>query len=117
MNNKITGENLRKLRKKRNITQTRLATEIGISQEAISGFENKGTNIKIEYLKKIAYFLNTTVDYILECTDNDAPLNEIINTVVDEQQNELLNNYAQLNNYQRKDLVWYSEIIKNKDLQ
>lgn len=116
MNYKITGENLRKLRKKRNITQTRLATEIGISQEAISGFENKGSNIRIEYLKKIAEFLNTTIDYILERTDNDAPLNEIINTVVDEQQTELLNNYAQLNNYQKKDLIWYSEMIKNKDL-
>ena len=116
MNYKVTGENLRKLRKKRNITQTRLATEIGISQEAISGFENNGNNLKIEYLKKMAAFLNTTIDYILECTDNDAPLNEIINNIVDDQQTELLNNYAQLNNLQRKDLVWYSKMIKNKDL-
>jgi transcriptional regulator with XRE-family HTH domain len=117
MENKITGENLRKLRKKRNITQTRLAVELGISQEAISGFENKGTSIRIEYLKKMAKFLNTTVDYILECTDNDAPFEERINSIVDEQQNELLNNYAQLNNYQRKDLIWYSEMIKKKDLK
>lgn len=116
MKDRITGENLRKLRKKRNITQTRLATEVGISQEAISGFENKGNNLKLEYLKRIAKFLNTTVDYILECTDNDAPLNEIISSINDKQQTELLNNYALLNNYQRKDLVWYSEMIKNKDL-
>ena len=112
--NKITGENLRKLRKKRNITQLRLATEVGISQEAISSFESKGTNIKLIYLNKIADFLNTTVDYILERTNNDSPLQEVINKIVDENQNELLNNYVQLNNYQRKDLVWYSEALKNK---
>ena len=112
--NNITGENLRNLRKKRNITQLRLATEIGLSQEAISSFENRGSNIKLDYLTKIADFLNTTVDYILERTNNDAPLQEVINNIVDQKQDELLNNYAQLNNYQRKDLVWYSEALKNK---
>lgn len=112
--NDITGENLRKLRKKRNITQLRLATEVGLSQEAISSFESKGTNIKLEYLKRIADFLNTTVDYILERTNNDAPLIEVINNITDKNQNELLNNYVQLNNLQRKDLIWYSEALKNK---
>ena len=112
--NKVTGENLKKLRKKRNITQTRLAIEIGISQEAISSFENHGNNLKLDYLIRIADFLNTTIDYILERTQNDAPLNEVINDIVDEQQTNLLNNYVQLNNYQRKDLVWYSEALKNK---
>jgi len=112
--NKVTGENLKNLRKKRNITQLRLATEIGLSQEAISSFESNGTNMKLEYLIKIADFLNTTVDYILERTSNDAPLEEVINKIADQNQNELLNNYIQLNNYQRKDLVWYSEALKNK---
>lgn len=112
--NNITGENLRKLRKKRNMTQLRLATEVGISQEAISSFENRGSNIKLEFLIKIADFLNTTVDYILERTNNDAPLREVIKSVVDKQQDELLNNYVQLNNLQRNDLLWYSEALKNK---
>jgi len=30
--------------------------------------------------------------------------------------NELLNNYCLLNNLQRKDLIWYSEAIRKKDL-
>ena len=112
--NKVTGENLKKLRKKRNITQTRLAIEIGISQEAISSFENYGNNMKLEYLIRIADFLNTTVDYILERTNNDAPLNEVINDIVDEQQTNLLNNYVQLSTLQKNDLIWYSEALKNK---
>lgn len=110
----FTGDNLRKLRKKRNITQLRLATELEISQESISGFENKGTNLKIEYLVKMADFLNTTIDYLLERTNNDSPLQEVIANIVDESQNELINNYAQLNNLQRKDLIWYSNALKNK---
>ena len=112
--NKITGENLKKLRQKRDITQVRLATEIGLSQESISSFESNGTNMKLEYLVRIADFLNTTVDYIIERTNNDAPLREVINNINDENQNQLLNNYSQLNNLQRKDLIWYSEALKNK---
>ena len=70
--------------------------------------------MKIEYLIKIADFLNTTVDYIIERTNNDSPLGEIIREINDNNQEELLNNYVQLNNYQRKDLIWYSEALKNK---
>ena len=112
--NAITGENLRKLRNKRNITQTRLAVELGTSQETISNFENKGSNLSNEHLKNMAKFLNTTIDYLLERTSNDAPLNEVVNNLVDKQLTELLNNYAQLNSYQKKDLLWYSEALKNK---
>ena len=71
----------------------------------------------MDKLIKIADFLNTTTDYLLERTNNDAPLSDLTNKVVDEQLNELINNYARLNNLQRKDLIWYSGIIEQKDLK
>ena len=52
----------------------------------------------------------------------DSPLNYISEdeqfeeVVVDEQLNELINNYARLNKLQRKDLIWYSGIVEQKDL-
>lgn len=112
--NSITGENLRKLREKRNITQLRLASEIGISQESVSHFESNGSNLKLEYLVKIADFLNTSVDYILGRTTKDEPIQEILSKITDKNLDELLNNYAQLNNLQRQDLIWYSDALKNK---
>jgi transcriptional regulator with XRE-family HTH domain len=108
---------IKELRKKRNITQIRLSIATEVSQETISAYENGRAEPKMDKLVRIADFLNTTTDYLLERTDNDAPLNEVTNNIVDEQLNELINNYARLNNYQRKDLIWYSGIIENKDLK
>lgn len=108
---------IKELRKKRNITQIRLSIATEVSQETISAYENGKAEPKMEKLVRIADFLNTTTDYLLERTDNDGPLTKATNNIVDEQLNELINNYARLNNYQRKDLIWYSGIVENKDLK
>ena len=108
---------IKELRKKRNVTQIRLSIAAEVSQETISAYENGKAEPKMEKLVRIADFLNTTTDYLLERTDNDEPLNSATNNIVDEQLNELINNYARLNKYQRKDLIWYSGIIENKDLK
>ena len=108
---------IKELRKKRHITQIRLSIATEVSQETISAYENGKAEPKMEKLVRIADFLNTTTDYLLERTDNDEPLTKATNNIVDEQLNELINNYARLNNYQRKDLIWYSGIVENKDLK
>ncbi len=107
---------IKELREKRNITQIRLGTEIEVSQETISAYENGRAEPKLEKLIRIADFLNTTTDYLLGRTDNDSPLIDLTYKIVDEQLNELLNNYARLNFPQKKDLVWYSNAIEKKDL-
>ncbi len=109
-------ERIRIMREKRNITQIRLSIEIGVSQETISAYENGKADPKIDKLIKIANFLNTSTDYLLERTNDDTPLPSVMNTIADKQLEELLNNYARLNKLQRKDLIWYSGIIENKDL-
>ena len=108
---------IKELRQKRNITKIRLSTEIEVSQETISAYENDKAEPRLDNLVKIADFLNTSTDYLLGRTDDDSPLIDLANNVVDKQLNELINNYARLNNLQRKDLVWYSGIIENKDLK
>lgn len=108
---------IKELRQKRNITQIRLSTEIEVSQETISAYENDKAEPRLDNSVKIADFLNTSTDYLLGRTDDDSPLIDLANNVVDKQLNELINNYARLNNLQRKDLVWYSGIIENKDLK
>ncbi|HIS18537.1 MAG TPA: helix-turn-helix domain-containing protein [Candidatus Coprovivens excrementavium] len=108
---------IKELRQKRNITQIRLSTEIEVSQETISAYENGKAEPRLDNLVKIADFLNTSTDYLLGRIDDDSPLVDLANNVVDKQLNELINNYARLNNLQRKDLIWYSGIIENKDLK
>lgn len=108
---------IKELRQKRNITQIRLSTEIEVSQETISAYENGKAEPRLDNLVKIDDFLNTSTDYLLGRIDDDSPLVDLANNVVDKQLNELINNYARLNNLQRKDLIWYSGIIENKDLK
>ena len=107
---------IKELRKKRNITQIRLSIAAEVSQETISAYESGKAEPKMEKLIKIADFLNTTTDYLLGRTNNDSPLNDVMNNIVDEQLTELLNNYARLNKLQRQDLIWYSNVIESKDL-
>lgn len=108
---------IKELRRKRKITQLRLSTEIEVSQETISAYENGKAEPRLDNLVKIANFLNTSTDYLLGRTEDDSPLIDLANNIVDKQLNELINNYARLNNLQRKDLIWYSGIVENKDLK
>lgn len=109
-------ERLRQVREKRNVTQVRLAIEAEVAQETISAYESGKAQPSLDKLIRIADFLNTSTDYLLERTNNDQPLNDVINNITDKQLEELLNNYAKLNNLQRKDLVWYSQAVEKKDL-
>ena len=107
--------NIKKLREKRNITQIRLSTGIDVSQETISAYESGRAMPSAETLVRIADFLNTSTDYLLGRIDKDISLKQVINDKVDEDINYLLNNYASLTKAQKKDLLWYSEVLKNKE--
>ena len=108
---------IKEMRKKRNVTQVRLSIAAEVSQETISAYESGKAEPKMEKLVRIADFLNTTTDYLLGRINDDSPIKDITNEIVDEQLTELLNNYARLNNLQRQDLIWYSNVIENKDLK
>jgi transcriptional regulator with XRE-family HTH domain len=59
------AERIKKIREKRNFSQTFLAQELGISQKAYSKLENGDTKITIDYLFKIANALDVTVNELL----------------------------------------------------
>ena len=92
---------LKELREKRHITQIRLSIAAEVSQETISAYESGKAMPSAETLIKIADFLNTSTDYLLGRINQDIPLNSITNHIVDKNLEELLNNYAKLNNLQK----------------
>lgn len=63
-------ENLRKIREKRNINQLKLAMDIGITQESISKYETDNAFPSRDILLKLADYLNCSIDYLLDRTDN-----------------------------------------------
>ncbi|MBO5060137.1 MAG: helix-turn-helix transcriptional regulator [Clostridia bacterium] len=61
---------LKYLRKKRHLSQTRLAMELNISQNTVSRYETGSHEPDIKALIRIADYFNVSIDYLLERTDN-----------------------------------------------
>lgn len=70
----MLGERLKELRKKKNITQERLAEIIGIERSSIGKYEGKQNIIpSVEVLNAIADFFDISTDYLLGRTNSPNP--------------------------------------------
>ncbi len=61
---------LKELRKKKGISQLRLATELNTTQNTISRYETGEREPGINELIKIADYFNVSVDYLIGRTEN-----------------------------------------------
>ena len=61
---------LKELRKKKGLTQLRLATELNTTQNTISRYETGEHEPGIAELIKIADYFNVSVDYLIGRTDD-----------------------------------------------
>ena len=61
---------LKELRKKKGISQLRLATELNTTQNTISRYETGEREPGIDELIKLADYFNVSVDYLIGRTEN-----------------------------------------------
>lgn len=61
---------LKELRKKKGISQLRLATDLNTTQNTISRYETGEREPGISELIKIADYFNVSVDYLVSRTEN-----------------------------------------------
>ena len=61
---------LKELRKKKGISQLRLASDLNTTQNTISRYETGEREPGIDELIKIADYFNVSVDYLIGRTDN-----------------------------------------------
>lgn len=61
---------LKELRKKKGISQLRLATDLNTTQNTISRYETGEREPGISELIKIADYFNVSVDYLISRTEN-----------------------------------------------
>lgn len=64
---------IRALREDRDMSQEEIAFELHISQRAYSHYENGDRAIPAEILCRLAEFHDTSIDYMLELTDEKKP--------------------------------------------
>lgn len=98
--------NLKKYRIEKGITQIRLSIAAEVSQETISAYESGKAMPSAETLIKIADFLDVSIDYLLDRTDNP-----IVNVKIDPEL-EILQIYNSMNKEQKEDLIKYAKIRK-----
>jgi len=75
--NKVLAKRLRKLREKKNMTQTELGKLFNLSKQAISSYETGGSEPPSDTLQSFADFFDVSIDYLLGRTDDPRPLNKI----------------------------------------
>ena len=73
------GKRLKEFRKKKNFTQREIATRIGVSEQAVSKWENGECLPDVYNLKLLGQLLHISVDTLLD-TENDKP-EKVIETI------------------------------------
>ncbi len=61
---------LKELRKKRGISQLKLAMDLNMNQNSVSRYENEQRQADYRTLIAFADYFNVSIDYLLERTDN-----------------------------------------------
>ena len=69
---------LKELREDKDLFQKDIASLLNTDQSNYSKYELEKINIPIEYLKKLADFYKTSIDYILYRTDERKPYTKSI---------------------------------------
>lgn len=59
------AKNLKELRTEANLTQASLAEKMGVSQRAVSNWEQGARQPDYDTLLKLAHFFDVTTDYLL----------------------------------------------------
>lgn len=98
---------LKRIRNEKNITQVRLSIAAEVSQETISAYESGKAFPSVETLIKIADFLDVSIDYLLDRTDNP-----LVNTSIKNNDNEIISIFNKLNKEQKEDVIKYAKIRK-----
>ena len=66
-------QRLRDFREDRDISQQKMAELLNVAQTTYSDYERGKINIPLDTLKKLALFFDTSIDYLLELTDESKP--------------------------------------------
>lgn len=66
-------QRLRDFREDRDISQQKMAELLNVAQTTYSDYERGKINIPMDTLRKLALFFDTSIDYLLELTDESKP--------------------------------------------
>lgn len=89
-------ENLKTLRKAKNLSQQKLADILHVSQQSIYKYENGITSPDIETLTNMSIFFDTSIDYLVGNSNIKRKIEEIFPNDLNLDESKLIENYRQL---------------------
>lgn len=95
---------LKELRKKKRISQQKLAIDLNVSQAAISKYEQGLAEPDIRMLKEMSEYFGASIDYLVGRTNQNLFLTEIS---YNEQEKELVYCFKKLPLYKREKALAY----------
>jgi len=104
--------NLKRIREERRITQIKLSTDLGVSQELISRYEIGSSFPQPNMLIRLAQYFNCSVDYLLGLTDVSTPIKYLLKDYKDNDY-DFINKYNQLSNENKSHIDNYLSFLIN----
>lgn len=95
-------KNLKELRKQHNLSQQKLADILHVSQQSVYKYENDITSPDIDTLIRMADYFNTSIDYLVEYTDIPHRIEPVKETMLNEDEIALVENYRKISSSQRR---------------
>lgn len=105
--------NLKKIRESRNVTQIKLSTDLGISQEVISRYENGSAFPQPNRLIELANYFNCSVDYLLGLTDITTPIKYLTTDSKTLHNADLITKYDSLSPKDKSHIDSYIQFLLN----
>lgn len=111
--NSITMNNLKKIIDEKGYSKEKVATSIGIAESTIYNYIARERTPYLNTLISLADFFNTSLDYLVDLTDNPIKVDDIDFINKDPELNQLMQNIMSLPKYKRELVIAYVRGLLN----
>ena len=111
--NSITMNNLKKIIDEKGYSKEKVATSIGIAESTIYNYIARERTPYLNTLISLAEFFNTSLDYLVDLTDNPIKVDDIDFINKDSELNQLIQNIMSLPKEKRELVIAYVRGLLN----
>lgn len=106
--------NLKNIRKSKDLLQTKVAIDLNTTQETISSYETGRVFPSSDMLVALADYYNTSIDYLLCRTKYDMPIDSIKPNNITDKQFQLLTKISKLSTTDQLKVESYIDGLNDK---
>lgn len=106
--------NLKQLRNKKGLLQTKVAMDLNTTQETISSYETGRVFPSADMLIALADYYETSIDYLLGRTKYDMPIDSVKPDTITDKQFTIINKISKLSEIDQVKIESYIDGLNDK---